>query len=790
MDNPCHQEDIKPDAILMNKERSPSQYQDEVNMSYSEQEALKQFPEASSWPKFSETGEYDHVELIDYIHGVFIDVPSIPDYWITDRLNTAFKGHASIWYTEMKEIHVRRNWQWWKSQIIQKYRNDHYANNCPKAKKKVYSIEKVPEEESPTEDSKSDSLGDAIREEYDEEQDPREEFLVEYQEETPLEIQGIQLKAGMPQDTANKNLCKHKQDARIFFVTPTKGMAYIHGKSTKLTVCIDNYQHSLIIDSGAHYSIMATNYLDNHFPNWEKQLLPTKENNFKSASGKMTSIRTIINPIDIPHRKVNIILNPEFVVLHDAHIQGLLLGTDYQRIYGIEIYNSKNRHITIGTNKENKLSHEIYKLSPPDPLEELLNKFRECQVSITLTSKQKLSLLKILQKNKPQFAIGEEPLGKIRGHDMELYLDVERPYPPMLRRPPYPASLETRKEIKKLINELLEMDVIRKIGHNEIVENTTPILITWHYGKSRLCADFRALNNYTKADRYPISRIPHFLDKLEKTKNITKMDCMKGFHQNGIQPNSMKLLRIICHMGRYEYTRMESGIKNAPAHFQRMMDTIFQEEILEGWTLVYIYDIIIYSETWKDHLKYIDRVLSKCTPINLKISLKKCNFGQRELLALGHKVSGLSLAIDQNKVAAQLLKTEPKNIKEMQYSLGFASYYRNHLRNLAHIASSLYKLCSKDVLFEITKKRRDAYERIKHELTNAPALILPGFELPFKLYIDAACSQGLEEALHKRQIVDGEPREGVMCYISRQLKDSEARYGATQTEFLCLFWAL
>ncbi|MBW0491718.1 hypothetical protein O181_031433 [Austropuccinia psidii MF-1] len=113
---------------------------------------------------------------------------------------------------------------------------DHYANNCLKAKKKVYAIEKVPEEESPTEDSDSDSMGDSIREQSDEEKDPREEFLVEYQEEPPLGIQEIQLEAGMPQDTANKNLCKPTQDAQRFLVTPTKAMAYIHGKATKITV--------------------------------------------------------------------------------------------------------------------------------------------------------------------------------------------------------------------------------------------------------------------------------------------------------------------------------------------------------------------------------------------------------------------------------------------------------------------------------------------------------------------------------------------------------------------------
>ncbi|MBW0507026.1 hypothetical protein O181_046741 [Austropuccinia psidii MF-1] len=325
-------------------------------------------------------------------------------------------------------------------------------------------------------------------------------------------------------------------------------MEYINGTATKITVCTDSAQHPLIIDSGAHCSIVARNYLDNHLPNWKNQLLPTKAKNFKSASGKMTSIGTTIKKTIIPHRKGNIRLKPEFVGLDDAHIQGFLLGTDYLRMYGIEIYN--------------------------------MNEFRGGRFSTTLTSKHKLSLLNILRNNRPAFAICEEPLHKIRGNQIELYLDVERPYPPILRRTPYPASLETRKEIEKHINELLDMEVIRKIGHNKIVEITTPVLITCHDANSRLCGDFRALNNYTKAERYPIPRIPHALDKLAKARYIPKTDCMKGFHQNGVETNSMKLLRIICHMGIYEYPRMPFGIKNEPAPFQRMMDTIFKEEIL------------------------------------------------------------------------------------------------------------------------------------------------------------------------------------------------------------------
>ncbi|MBW0466874.1 hypothetical protein O181_006589 [Austropuccinia psidii MF-1] len=158
----------------------------------------------------------------------------------------------------------------------------------------------------------------------------------------------------------------------------------------------------------------------------------------------MTSIGTIIKGKFIPHKKGNIRLNPESVVVEDAPIQGFLLGADYQRMYGIDIYNIKNRHITIGTKKEG-------------------------QFRTNLTSKQKLSLLMMLTKNSPAFAIHKEPLAKIRGHDIELYVDWERPYPPMMRRSQYPESQESRKEIQKHINELLEMDVLRKMGHNEIV---------------------------------------------------------------------------------------------------------------------------------------------------------------------------------------------------------------------------------------------------------------------------------------------------------------------------------
>ncbi|MBW0507848.1 hypothetical protein O181_047563 [Austropuccinia psidii MF-1] len=191
-------------------------------------------------------------------------------------------------------------------------------------------------------------------------------------------------------------------------------MAYTHGTATRMTVCVENTQHPLISDSGSNCSIVTREYLDKQFPNWEKKLLPTKAKYLKSTLGEMTSIWTIIKEINIPHRKGNIRLNMEILVLEAAHIQGFPLVTDNQRMYFIDIKNSENRHINIGTKKENKLLLEIYQLYKKDPLEGLFNELQEGQLSSNLSSKQKLSLIEIMRNNRESLALGENPWEKLK----------------------------------------------------------------------------------------------------------------------------------------------------------------------------------------------------------------------------------------------------------------------------------------------------------------------------------------------------------------------------------------
>ncbi|MBW0533184.1 hypothetical protein O181_072899 [Austropuccinia psidii MF-1] len=191
----------------------------------------------------------------------------------------------------------------------------------------------------------------------------------------------------------------------------------------------------------------------------------------------------------------------------------------------------------------------------------------------------KEELSEVLFQCREAFASDDEPLGANKGHEVEIILNVERPHPPPLRRPAYPASPRDREALESHVNELMKLRVLRKVEHNEEVEVKTPVNITWHNDKSRMVSDFRALNTYTIPDRYPIHRTHETLTQLSKAKFITSMDSLKGFHQNVLKPHARKLLRIISHCGIYEYLRMTFGIKNAPSHYQRMMNTIFPHEL-------------------------------------------------------------------------------------------------------------------------------------------------------------------------------------------------------------------
>ncbi|MBW0576900.1 hypothetical protein O181_116615 [Austropuccinia psidii MF-1] len=159
-------------------------------------------------------------------------------------------------------------------------------------------------------------------------------------------------------------------------------------------------------------------------------------------------------------------------------------------MYGIDLHNNKDRYFTIGDNK-----HQTFSLLP----------FKR-QITVNKVAPVNLELEKFKYEQEA-FASEKEPLGEIIGHEVDIILNIERPYPPLLRIPAYPESPKSREALAIHIKDLLDPGVIRRFGHNEEVETPTPAIVAWHNGKSRMVVDLRALNTYTVPDRYPIPKI-------------------------------------------------------------------------------------------------------------------------------------------------------------------------------------------------------------------------------------------------------------------------------------------
>ncbi|MBW0556730.1 hypothetical protein O181_096445 [Austropuccinia psidii MF-1] len=201
-----------------------------------------------------------------------------------------------------------------------------------------------------------------------------------------------------------------------------------------------------------------------------------------------------------------------------------ILGNDYLNIYGIDINNHYDRYFTIGENKrkksafppENREITFIRQVKTVHKEQFVSDQLIEAQIIPELTPEMKEELIEILFQYREAFDSDNKPLEAIKGHEVDIILNVERPYPPLLIREAYPASPRAREALESNINELMKLGVLGIIGHNEEVEVTAPVIITWNNDKLRMVGDFIALNTYTILYRYPIPRIHENFTQLSK----------------------------------------------------------------------------------------------------------------------------------------------------------------------------------------------------------------------------------------------------------------------------------
>ena len=299
-----------------------------------------------------------------------------------------------------------------------------------------------------------------------------------------------------------------------------------------------------------------------------------------------------------------------------------------------------------------------------------------------------------------------------------------------IRRTPLGFEGEERKHLDKM----LAAGVIRP---SESEWASAPVLIRKKDGTVRWCIDYRALNDKTVKDQYPLRLIEDCLDTLSGTEYFSTLDLASGYYQIELEEESIKKTAFITKYGLFEHTRMGFGLCNAPATFQRAMN-----HVLRGltWTevLVYIEDVIVLGASIDEHLASLRRVFERIRTYNLKLKPRKCELLKSEVVFLGKQVTKSGMCITSSKKDAIIKWPTPRNKKELESFQGYANYHRSHVQGYAGTTACLYDLTKIKSTFDWRSKPQETFDHLKELLIEAPCLAFPRKEGTFILDCDAS----------------------------------------------------
>jgi hypothetical protein len=190
--------------------------------------------------------------------------------------------------------------------------------------------------------------------------------------------------------------------------------------------------------------------------------------------------------------------------------------------------------------------------------------------------------------------------------DVEFKIELLPGIAPISRRP-YRMSPNELAELKIQLGELLQKGLIHP---NSSPWGCPAIFVKKKDQSLRMCVDYRPLIAVTIKNKYPLPRIDILFDQLSKAKVFSKIDLRSGYHQIKIRPEDIPKTTFSTRYEFYEYLVMSFGLTNAPAHFMYLMNLVFMQE-LDKFMVVFIDDILIYSENEEEHAEHLRIVLSR-----------------------------------------------------------------------------------------------------------------------------------------------------------------------------------
>jgi len=343
-------------------------------------------------------------------------------------------------------------------------------------------------------------------------------------------------------------------------------------------------------------------------------------------------------------------------------------------------------------------------------------------------------------------------------------------------------SPREQEELDKQIEEMLSKHIITRIKSPW----SAPVLLVKKKDNTyRVVVDYTRLNEKTEDDPYPLPIPRTAFQELNRANFYSSLDLASGYWQVEVAKKDIPKTAFNTRKGTFAYLRMPMGLKGAPSAFQRFMTDIFSDLLYRG-VLVFIDDILIYSESWEEHLKLVDEVLKRLSQHNLQAKVGKCHFGAREVKYLGSIVSHGCRKPDPDKVKAIKELESPKSKDDIRSVLGLVGFYREFIPNLASLVEPIQRLMKKDAQFKWGPEQQEAFDKMKEYISEKSCLEFPERDWAYELHTDASLS-GIGAVLFQR---DPQGHLHTIEFASKSLSKAQRKQAIPVLECYAIVWAL
>ena len=441
----------------------------------------------------------------------------------------------------------------------------------------------------------------------------------------------------------------------------------------------------------------------------------------------------------------------------------LLLGADFLNTIDLRC---RAGNITISRIKQVSDGNEICRI-------DVFNEVNRVDVS-HIRSETSIKAVETLVENyKPN---------KTKEVDMKVRIILKYEIP-VYQRARRLAPVET-KMVYDQIDEWVKTGIVRPSNS----DYASPIVLAKKKdGSSRICVDYRKLNERIIKNRYPLPIIDDQLDCLRGANVFSTLDLKNDFFHVPIEDSDYKYTTFVIPGGHFEFLRLPFRLCTSPAYFQKYINIIFKDLTASGIVVIYMDDLIVHSVNEVEGLERLEKILKIASEYNLLINWKKCQFLKTKVYYLGYIVEGGTIRPSTEKTKAVEQFPEPKNIKSVQSFLGLTGFFRKFIAGYASIARPLSNLTKNDVCFQFGKDEREAFKMLKDALCRQAVLALYSPNAETELHTDAS-SLGLGAILLQR---DDEDRQlHPIHFASWKTTKTEEKYNSYKLEVLAIVRAL